>query len=339
MAKADKSSTGIIVIVVLIVGFLILSQCDLFSREASTNQFKLTLSEDEVNKDFSIGDAKFRMVGNPVYTCGSLPWDTWVSYESSEKDCWEQNILFEAQPYTLKAEEQSNLNDYLAITWMPEFTVDIEQDRSEDWFDMNNQFIFQFIDYSFLDIELVRQRYGVVGQDLPVEMTITNDLFGFDGKLVHNYVEKKMGLETSQNIHLKYNQGTNSYDDVLDYPTTYIGDVDSTIQFVFFILGTEFTLPLTITDDYRVLAIPPSSGNPTIKVTSQETVTIDDGTDVTDDDTTDDVDDGTEDSDAETTISGDDTTDDGADEDKSNVLILFLIVGVGIAIVWGLKNR
>jgi len=195
-----------------------------------------------------------------------------------------------------------------------------------DWFGMDNQFVFEFIDYNFLDIELVRKRYGVVGQELPVELTITNNLFGFDGKLVHNYVEKKMNLETSRNINIKYDQGTNTYT-LLDYPTTYIGDVDTTINFVLFILGKEFTIPISITDDYRVLAISPSSGNPIMVITS-EGISIDDGDTISYD------------------IIGEDEgivdgtiIDTGIEDDaKQNRLWIALLIGLGIFIIWGFKN-
>ena len=319
--KDYKPLIGLLVIVV------VLSFLNYEPREASLDQFELRLTEEDAYQPYYIGDADFRMKGFPIYTCGELPIEKWVSY-TGDKECWDQSIKFLGETYIIHAEEPFELNDYLSVTWMPSFTMEVEEDGRQDFFRLNSIFSFKFINYDFLDIEINRKRYGVVDKTFPVALNIDNSMFGIPGKIVHNYVEKKMGIETSKNINIKFIGG--QVTQTLYYPSTYVGDVDSDVEFVLIVPdngGTrELTTSIKISDSYRVLAVEPSE-NPLMTITPKDNVIIED-----EDTDNDDVE--------QDEIEEEDTIDINDDEDNSSskgALIILLVVGLLIFMV--MKNR
>lgn len=252
----EKSNIVWVVGILLLVGFVVTTSDP--SRESFMDKFQFRLTEADIGRNFMVGDANFKMISNPVYTCDTLPNNDWVSYSSSDKECWEQEIEFFNKQYMIPAEEKFNLNDYLVVTWKPGFMMDITQDGNMDKVRINSIFIFEFTDYSFLDIKLVRDQYGVVNGRLPVELTINNNMFGLEGKLIYNS-DKKMNL--------RFNIGTTVH--TLYYPVDKIGEQVSEYKFILLVPSyegeREITLPLQIEDTYTVLDSQPEQ-NPKITV-------------------------------------------------------------------------
>lgn len=258
---AKKKNNLVIWIVIAVAVLFMFSEVgrEVLIEPTTMPSFSYTYSENS-ERYFYIGDARFASVRMPTYTCGKLPRGDLIKYTDYPAECWSNTIFFKGKGYNIIAEEKLPLNQYLSVTWTPSFQARVEKDYDLD-LDPNfsHNFKFTFIDLSFFDVHLDHTDYGIVNQPMQSILTITNNFVPFDGKIVHNYYERKLGLETLMSFVTNFKQGTNTY--TIDNPTTYIGNVDSDLYFVIFIsnpsLYKEITLPIKISHSYQVFVSEP----------------------------------------------------------------------------------